>query len=572
MGAIFGFSGWSGKATKQMAAVLGHRGRAPAHVQSSIQSTAAYLSSRSAHGGIVEEKGLVLAVAGQLFSDREISLLSLLRRYRQQGMSFVRDLRGSFVLSVLDRGNIHLARCGSGARTIFYGMHKECFIFAIEAKGVLAYPGFPKNLRPAAVGQYLTFGFIPGPTTMFADMRELPAGHTVSFKNGKMYNPRCFFFFEQQVKEEQDEEEWLEEFRVLLGQAVKERLPASASAGLLLSGGLASCVVGTELVAEAARSVPSWSFHCNQTSGVEQELALAAAAHLGTEHQLVSIQAGEILQQLNTLTGQLDEPVADPMILADSMLSARAAQDVDVLFSGHGGNTVFGGSAHLPMLLQHWYGGIERGSLFREQAYLTACQLAYRDLDDLLSPEWRSRYNPKKVLEGMVSPFFKTKQPAGFLDKLSALAIRLNGAHLILPRVERLSCAHGLTQVCPLFDEQLIELSFRMPSTLKLRRGIDRVLMKQAYRKKLPARLPDRSRSGKQVPVNFWFSKELRVYAQEVLSPDQLRQTGIFNPDTVKTLLDRGMEPGRPGQSLTLWMLISFELWRRRVFEGEELE
>ncbi len=151
MSAIFGFSGWSGKATKNMAAVLGHRGRPPAHVQSSIQSTAAFLSSRPGHGGIVEEKGLVLAVAGQIYGEQEISLLQLLRRYRQQGMAFVKDLCGSFVLAILDRENIHLARCSSGARTIYYGMHRDAFVFAIEPKGVLAYPGFPRALRPAAV-------------------------------------------------------------------------------------------------------------------------------------------------------------------------------------------------------------------------------------------------------------------------------------------------------------------------------------------------------------------------------------------------------------------------------------
>ena len=570
MSAIFGFSGWSGKATKKMAAVLGHRGRPPAHVQSSIQSTATFLSSGSGQGGIVEEKGLVLAIAGQLYGEQEIAPLQLLRRYRQQGLSFAKDLRGCFVLAVLDRENIHLARCGSGARTIYYGMHRDAFVFAIEPKGVLAYPGFPRTLRPAAVAQYLSFGFIPGPTTMLADMRELPAGHTVSFKKGKMYNPRCFFFFEQQNKEQRSEQEWIEEFRQMLHQSVTERFPASGSAGLVLTGGLSSSVVGAEVMQLTDKPVASWSIDFGDTKCPDQQFARAVADHLGTDHREVRIQGRDIVQQLKTMAYLLDEPIGDPVVLADSMLAATAGKEVEYLFNGQGGCSLFGSSGYIPMLLQHWYGGIDRDPLFREQAWLASCQQAYSA--SLLTPEWRSQYDSHKVLEGMLTPFFRTKQPAGFLDKLCAIDIRLNGAHLILPRLEQLAGIQGLTPLSPLFDERLIELSFRMPSTLKLRQGVDRVIMKLAYSNTLPEQVIARSSRRRQIPLHFWFSREIRAFAKEILSPDRLKQAGIFKPEQVKMLLEGNRKAVRPGNALKTWRLLTFELWRRRIIEGEELE
>ncbi|MCI5208569.1 MAG: hypothetical protein D3910_07200 [Candidatus Electrothrix sp. ATG2] len=71
MGAIFGFSGQSSKNSSAMAAALSHRGVGLAQVQSTAHATAAWLPSRSGHGGIVEQDGMVLALAGYVFGSKE---------------------------------------------------------------------------------------------------------------------------------------------------------------------------------------------------------------------------------------------------------------------------------------------------------------------------------------------------------------------------------------------------------------------------------------------------------------------------------------------------------------------
>ncbi|MCI5138057.1 MAG: asparagine synthase, partial [Candidatus Electrothrix sp. AR1] len=265
----------------------------------------------------------------------------------------------------------------------------------------------------------------------------------------------------------------------------------------------------------------------------------------------------------------LDEPIGDPVAMPNYMLSAIAAKEVDYVFNGEGGDPVFGGPKNIPMLVQHWYGGIERGPLFREQAYLASYRRAYDDLEDLLTPEWRNQYSSHDALEGLLTPFFQARQPENFLDKLCAINIRLKGAHLILPKVERMTGAHGLTPLSPLFDERLIELSFRMPSTLKLRQGVEKVIMKLAYKDMLPETIIVRPKSGMRVPVHFWFRKDLRRYARKILSRREVKRAGIFNPDRVVELLNYDTEHGQPRHGLKLWMLITFELWRRMVGNEE---
>ncbi|MCI5115413.1 MAG: hypothetical protein D3912_11460 [Candidatus Electrothrix sp. AX1] len=568
MGAIFGFSGQSSKNSAVMAAALSHRGVGSAQVRIAAHATAAWLPSRTGHGGIIKQDGIVLALAGRIFGSKEgIGPTALLRRYQKSGLDFVRDLRGSYVLAVLDQDCIHLVRDKAGTRTIYYGVHKSRFVFAIEPKGVLAWSDFPRRLRPAALAQYLSFSFIPGSGTMLENLWELLPGHSVTFAQGRVEKPRSFFTFERQEKEDKDEQDWVREFYTLHQQAVADRLPKSGSAGLFLSGGLDSSIVGSEVMRQSGAALPSWSVHFGEQYPNELEFSRAAAARIGSDHREVLIRPKDFLPQLVDIIYYLDEPIGDPVAMPNYMLSAIAAKEVDYVFNGEGGDPVFGGPKNIPMLLQHWYGGIERGPLFREQAYLASYRRAYDDLEDLLTPEWRSQYSSHAVLEGLLTPFFTTQQPENFLDKLCAINIRLKGAHLILPKVERMTGAHGLTPLSPLFDERLIELSFRMPSELKLRHGVEKVIMKLAYKDMLPENIITRPKSGMRVPVHFWFRKDMRRYAHKILSKREVKRAGIFNPDRVKELLNYDTERGQPRHGLKLWMLITFELWRRMIWK-----
>ncbi|MEZ5300051.1 MAG: asparagine synthase-related protein [Verrucomicrobiales bacterium] len=173
----------------------------------------------------------------------------------------------------------------------------------------------------------------------------------------------------------------------------------------------------------------------------------------------------------------------------------------------------------------------------------------------------RDRCRPR--LECHLTPHFAAARPARFLDKLLAINMRLKGAHLILPKVERMLAAHGMAPLSPLFDERLARLVFELPGHLKLHRGTDKVIFKRAYRGRIPDAVLDRPKSGMRVPVHFWFQGEMRRFAQRLLSAKALRGAGIFDERRVRELLryesDRG--PGRFG--IRLWMLVTFELWRR---------
>ncbi|XOF32632.1 MAG: asparagine synthetase B family protein [Candidatus Electrothrix sp. YB6] len=569
MGAIFGFSGWSGKKNRAMAAALSHRGIPPARTHASIRSTACWLPSRSHHGGIIEHCGQVIALAGRLFTDKkETRMAKLLRSYRDQGLDFVRNLHGAYVLAVLDEDRIHLARDPAGIRTIYYGFYNDRFIFAVEPKGVLAWSGFARNLRPAAVAQYFSFGFIPGRETMLENLWELPPGHTVTFANGRVEPPRCFFSVEEEEKEEKDEQAWMDEFVHIHEQAVRDQLPESGSVGLFFSGGPGSGIVSAEVIRQCGKKLPSWSIRVGDPPGNPhgQSRSVAdLAEHIGSDHREISVQPKEFLARVQDVIHALNEPVADPSAVFEYMLSAAAAGEVEYVVNGAGASPVFGGADNIPILLRHWYGGIKQGRFFRERTYLSSCFGAYDELNNLLTPEWRSLYNSHEALEGILTPFFEAERPENFLDKLSAVNIRLRGGNMILPKTERMTGVHGLNSLSPLFDDRLIRLSFRMPSTLKLRQGTDKIILRQAYKNILPQEFADRQDSGLQLFRQSDFRRALRSYVRRFLGRREIKQAGIFNPDRVRELLNLPPEQTLPRHEQILWMLVTFEIWRRTV-------
>jgi asparagine synthase (glutamine-hydrolysing) len=521
--------------------------------------------------GCLEQDGIAITLAGYLTNAEALrpALSALLAKYREQGPDFVRDLRGAFVIAIRDGGVLHLFRDGAGVRTVYYGTHAGRFLFASEPKGVLVTPGFPRRIRPAAVAQYLTFSFTPGGPTVLQDLHELPAGHRVTFENGEPVLHR-WFFFEDEDGDEASEEVWRDRFAETFRRAVEERLPADEPVGLFLSGGIDSSVVAAEAARRHNRSVKTYALHFGKDHPHELDFARAVALRCRTEHQEILIQPRDFLPRLRRMIWHLDEPIGDPITMPNYELAARVSRDVRWVLNGEGGDPLFGGPKNLPMLLHHWYGGIERGEGFRERMYLASYRRCYDDMEQLLTPEWRRQYDPEECLEGVLRPFFSCERPSSFLNNLMAINIRLKGAHLILPKVERMTSAWGLTALSPFFDERLIRLSFQMPERLKLSNGVEKLVLKQVYADLLPKEVLLRPKSGMCVPVHYWFRGEMKRYARKILSRRSLKQAGIFEPRRVQQILAYDTEgPGRYG--LRLWMLITFEIWRRLVVEGESV-
>jgi asparagine synthase (glutamine-hydrolysing) len=136
----------------------------------------------------------------------------------------------------------------------------------------------------------------------------------------------------------------------------------------------------------------------------------------------------------------------------------------------------------------------------------------------------------------------------------------------ILTKVDRTSMLTSLESRVPLLDHVVMEHAARMPSTLKLRDGRGKHILKAAMARHLPEEILTRRKMGFGVPLGRWFRGELKDFARDILLDTRTRQRGILRPETVNRRLDAHLQ-GRRDYSAHLWSLICFELWCREWWD-----
>ena len=599
MGAIFGFTGKpDSELLMRMASQLAHRG-GPHRWLSTPRATFAYapdpggVSAKKGWAGLVSNQDQMLAFAGFLTEEPVgldptpsqpsciHSLSRLLAAFQREGSNFLARLRGAFVLALLDGENLHLVRDGAGARTLYYTVHTGRTFFAVEPKALWSLPGFSRQIRPEALAQFFSFSFLPGSGTMLENLHELQPGHRACARVGETPVQKRYFFFEEGSPSLNSasppasgdpaaiDAYWCDAFRRELRQAIANRAVEGEPLVTFLSGGIDSSVVTRELARMAPGKVKTLAVHFGKRYPNELEFARMVARHLGTEHVELEIRTRDFLPRLRRIVWHLDDPIGDPVAMPNFELAGLASREGAAVYNGEGGDPCFGGPKNIPIMLHHWYGGLEPRRNDLERAYLTSYRRAYEELPRLLAPEWLERIDFRTDLEGILTPFFKDPGPDLLLHRMLAANIRLKGAHLILPKVERMLAAHGVVPLSPLFDEKLIRLAFSLPPRLILSQGVEKVILKRAYAGRLPEPVLHRPKSGMRVPVHFWFQGELKRYARRILNRRALRRAGIFNPERVQQILKYDIEESRGRYGIRLWMLVTFEIWRRLVVEGE---
>ena len=343
-------------------------------------------------------------------------------------------------------------------------------------------------------------------------------------------------------------------FRKLLEQEVSLRLSETDHPVVFLSGGLDSSVVTAEVARQSRQPVRTFAIHFGRQYSNELQFARQVALEFGTEHEEVEISPKQAVARMREMVWRLDDPIGDPVTAPIFELAAHVSKNgITQVFNGEGGDPLFGGPKNLPMLLGHWYGGVNLQPGFRERRYLEAYRRAYEELPHLLTPDFQTQYS-QDDLYAPLTPFLESEGP--FLHKL-------------LAKIERMLAASGVTPLSPMFTGDMIRLAFSSPPTAKLRHGIEKWLMKEAYRDILPPEIIARPQSGMRVPVHFWFKGPLRRNASSLLNRKSLQQSGIFNPDRVQQWLKYDIEQPNGRYGLRLWMLLAFELWRRIVVEDE---
>jgi asparagine synthase (glutamine-hydrolysing) len=516
---------------------------------------------------------------------------AIVHAFEEYGPRCVERLRGMFGLALWDArdGSIFVARDRVGKKPLYYTRTpRGALVFGSELKCLLAHPEVGRETSPEALDAYLTWGYVPDPLSVFKGIEKLPPGHYLTFKGGEL-KVEGYWDFPQEEGGSGREEDYLEELRELLDEAVRVRLVADVPLGAFLSGGVDSSAVVGLMARNSDRPVKTFSIGFNEDSYDELKYARVAARHFQTEHHEFVVTP-DICSVVDELAWHFDEPFADPSAIPTYVVSKLARSHVKVVLSGDGGDELFAG--YTRYVIDRRRGGFERLPRFvREGLMQPAARLmphgargrnfihdvAYDALERYL--ESVSVYTRLMKTELYTEEFRRlagdeSRAPAAFratasaspsgdaLDRLLYLDSKTYLPGDILTKVDRMSMAASLEARTPLLDHKLIEFVGRIPSSLKMKGLVTKHIFKQAVRGLVPSEILDRPKQGFGVPIEQWINRQLRDRVRGTLTEARTLGRGVTDPDYVALLLDEH-EGGRRDHSARLWALFMLELWHR---------
>ena len=543
-----------------------------------------------------------LQAKGHIFktnTDTEV----IVHGYEEYGSGFLKYLNGMFAIAVHDtkKNKLLLARDHIGIKPLYYTFNNRRIIFGSEIKSILLSKEVNANLDVDALGEFLSWEYVPGRATLIKEIKKLEPGHFIEIDlNNPICEPKMYWdipFYEVQHNHS-TMEDWLERIDAQLKKSTQMQLISDVPLGAFLSGG-----VDSSLIVSAMGEAKTFSIGFDDPTYNELKWARKVADHLGVNHKDEIIKP-DVLELFEHLMFFLDDPIGDFSIFPTYLVSRLARKHVTVALSGDGGDELFGGyetylAQHKAKIFNRIPAFIRKGIIeaainnvkptAKKKGFINKAKRfiegTYHD-DELSHARWRifvgeeMRKNlfSETALKEMISPpsqhiekLFKQAGNRGELNRSLYVDVKSYLCDNILTKVDRMSMAVSLEARVPYLDPDLVSLAFQVPEKFKVTSKDTKVILKKLASKYVPYECVYRPKEGFSIPIKNWLTNEFRPLMEDLLSQNKIKQDGIFNSVAVEQLKSEHLN-GTANHSHILWAMIVFQDWKKRWLEGEALK
>jgi asparagine synthase (glutamine-hydrolysing) len=509
--------------------------------------------------------------------------------YERHGTRIAEQLRGKFGIAVWDgrRRRAVIARDRLGVKPLYWARAGDLVAFASELKSLLASGLVGMELDYEAIDAYLTFGFFSGPRTPLAGVSKLLPGHRLVIDEDGVAVERYWSYPRPEPRSGLDVDEWGEGLLEQLEDAVRSRLMSDVPLGAMLSGGLDSSVIVALMARNMHEPVKTFSVGFAE-DGDKNELADArlVSQSLGTDHHELELSVTDTAVDLEQLSWQIDEPLADLSSLGFSALSELAARHVTVALSGQGADELLGGYAkhqaaaaaaafrRLPTSLQTVALAAARrgpGRAGRVARTLSAPDSSERLLamSGKLDADLRGRLlcGPLAELDGGAARRVVAERLGDLGDDPLPATLYIDGQLALVDDMlhyfDRASMAHSLEVRVPFLDHHMVEYCATIPSELKVRRVTrTKHVLKEAARGLIPDRIIDKQKIGFFAgSVDRWFAAQAGGNIADFLLAPAPRYAEFLERETVAGLVRRHADGTDRRHGRLLLAILMLEVW-----------
>lgn len=520
--------------------------------------------------------------------------------YEERGLDFAGEMNGMYAVAIWDakKRRLVLVRDPVGVKPLFYTVQDGKVVFASEVKAILLWDELRRELDDTALHLLFNLLYVPRDRTMFRHIKKLLPGHVLVAEEGKESEVSGYWKLPT-TRVEGSDHALAKILRKTLEDAVKRQMISDVPIASFLSGGIDTSAVVAIMAKNATEPIQTFTMGFGERTD-ELLDAKFVSEHFSTDHRDITISPREI-EMYPKAIWHADMP---KMNVYPFFISEFVRKYVKVVLSGMGGDELFGGYVYR-------YRHIKRMELLERLGPIGASAVGVVGRTGLRAvrnaPKLRKISNRLRVLTMVGDRASQYSMAAGAFadDELRQMYSERMGSHEFAEILETfkpyfpeggefidqamraefvtklpddfllvddaMTMANALEERVPLLDLELVDLSFKLPSSLKYRGSRGKHILRLAVSDLLPRRVLQKPKSGFSVNVFSWFSGEMGEIAKQVLPRGYLVREGYLKEGLVREILNARPDPSLSRYYNLTWIGLLFELWQKIYFESQDI-
>lgn len=532
-------------------------------------------------------------------SDTEVILIA----YEEWAENCLNKFNGMFAFAIYDTKSriLFAARDRIGIKPFYYYCKNGIFIFASEIKAILASSLIEKE--PDYYALYTPTRYQISPLTGFKNINKLPPGHFLCYGNGNL-KIRKYWDIKATDENHLNENEMIFKLDSLLNQAVRMQMIADVPVGVFLSGGIDSSIISALMKKQTSHDIHAFTIRFSDSDQKYEKMpddsfyAREVAKKVGLNYHEFEIKP-DVKELLPKMVWHLDEPLSDPATINTYIMSKAARElGIIVLLNGMGGDEIFGGyrkqfACLKAGIYQALIPGFFREIIEKTLNYIPVAtnkqglkwfRWAKRFLSFASLPEYE-RYLASDLSLGR-NQYYKLFRNANYMDTYYYISQKdffeqenisylskmcLCDTKIFLPEhnltySDKASMAASVETRPPLTDHNIVEFMFNLNPKYKINRNVQKYLLRKVSEKYLPKNIVYRPKAPFGAPLRSWIRGQLKELVDDLISDNNLKARGIYNPNFVRKLIENDRK-GLEDNALVIWTLLTNEIWFRTFFK-----
>ena len=396
-------------------------------------------------------------------SDSEVVLNGL----SYYGNSFVDKLVGQFSIAFYrsNSRNLTLIRDRVGQKPLFFANSRSDIVFGSNLISVSKEFNARKINKKSYI-EFINYGVIPSPNTLFKDVYKLRPGELLSFEiNNESINQESRIYWDPK---ENTKDSVFDEviFNKLLADAIQIREEADVPVANFLSGGIDSTFI-IKNMNDRNKKINSFSVVLSDKRYDERKWSQAVVNKYNTNHIEYELSTSDIDTYVTDSITSFDEPYADPSTVPSFIITKLMSESYKTSISGDGGDELVGGYVRTQSLLK------KRSFLRNQLKYINTLYPKYLGTGNKflrnsssLSEAVASYFSDKNLLTYFGIEDSYTFENNFFEDlgdtykTLLGVEYSFYLSEMMMLKIDRTSMANSVEVRSPFVDHRLIEYIF----------------------------------------------------------------------------------------------------------------